>query len=166
MIDSQAHYSIYHCTTLTIAQRSFNVYYILVTFLVGMLELHFRLSFSVAGVARQLVHPDMSQECVSECWIRFLNLLGNPVDLCHPSLISSTPSFLELAMSSDAKDCDSSMKYFPCLRLLPDIFLQVTTLISYTSTFLCFVKCLQIETKCESADYYVIDIFSYVIQRN
>lgn len=93
----------------------------------GVTEKCCDLLLSVAGVIRQLVHAEMSRECVSECWIRFLNLLGNPVDLCHPSLISSTPAFLDMAMASDAKDHDSSMKYFPCLRQLPDIFLQVSS---------------------------------------
>ncbi|CAH1262037.1 RALGAPB [Branchiostoma lanceolatum] len=68
-----------------------------------------------------MVPADMQSECVVQTWFRFLHVLGNPVDLSNPNVISQTPRFTHMAMISDVV-IDPS--HHPCLKRLPAIFLR------------------------------------------
>lgn len=69
----------------------------------------------------QLIPSEASHDCIVQSWFRFLHCLGNPVNLCRPSLISQTPEFLQFAITSDSvvDPCQH-----PCLSALPQIFLK------------------------------------------
>lgn len=43
------------------------------------------------GSVKKNIFPHLSTEALRETWYHFLNILGNPVDLCHADLILSTP---------------------------------------------------------------------------
>ncbi|KAL5009165.1 hypothetical protein ScPMuIL_014746 [Solemya velum] len=69
-----------------------------------------------------LVLPaEMSADCVIQSWFRFLHIIQNPVDLCHPKIISYTPSFQHMALMSDYI-VDPTQH--PCLLKLPQIFFR------------------------------------------
>eukprot|EP00058_Branchiostoma_floridae_P005409 XP_002590897.1 hypothetical protein BRAFLDRAFT_116449 [Branchiostoma floridae] len=68
-----------------------------------------------------MVPADMQNECVVQTWFRCLHVLGNPVDLSNPNVISQTPRFIHMAMISDVV-IDPS--HHPCLKRLPAIFLR------------------------------------------
>lgn len=63
----------------------------------------------------------MSNDCIAQSWYRFLNTIGNPVDLTRPEVISQTQKFLQYALSSDGvmDPCQH-----PSLQSLPAIFLK------------------------------------------
>lgn len=69
----------------------------------------------------QLIPPSMSNDCIAQCWFRFLQCLGNPVDLCRPQVISQTPKFLQFAITNETviDPCQH-----PCLSVLPLNFLK------------------------------------------
>ncbi|KAL3187253.1 hypothetical protein MRX96_025564 [Rhipicephalus microplus] len=62
---------------------------------------------------------ELSGEQLAQAWYRFLHVLGNPVDLCRPEVVSQTPAFYSLLEASD-----SIVDPFqnPCLAALPHIF--------------------------------------------
>lgn len=64
---------------------------------------------------------DMTPDCISQSWFRFLHTLGNPAQLCRPGIISHTQKFLQYALASDSvvDPCQH-----PCLSALPVIFLK------------------------------------------
>ncbi|KAL0278957.1 UNVERIFIED_CONTAM: hypothetical protein PYX00_000621 [Menopon gallinae] len=68
-----------------------------------------------------LIPSEATHDCIVQCWYRFLHCLGNPVNLCRPSIISQTPEFLQFAITSDTivDPC-----HHPCLQALPQIFLK------------------------------------------
>ncbi|KAG1663347.1 Ral GTPase-activating protein subunit beta [Nymphon striatum] len=78
-----------------------------------------------------LVPADMSNDCVSQTWFRFLHLIGNPIDLCKPGIISQTPRFFHYALSSETV---IDPWQHQCLMALPLIFLKamkgVSTLVN------------------------------------
>ncbi|XP_044749908.1 ral GTPase-activating protein subunit beta isoform X3 [Coccinella septempunctata] len=65
-------------------------------------------------------HP-MNNDCIAQSWYRFLNIIGNPVCLTKPEVISQTQKFLHFAINNtDVMDpCQH-----PCLEVLPQIFLK------------------------------------------
>ncbi|CAH0560852.1 unnamed protein product [Brassicogethes aeneus] len=63
----------------------------------------------------------MSNDCIAQSWYRFLNTIGNPVNLTKPGVISQTQKFLQFAISTDGV-VDPSQH--PCLQTLPLIFLK------------------------------------------
>ncbi|RZF35527.1 hypothetical protein LSTR_LSTR010218 [Laodelphax striatellus] len=69
----------------------------------------------------QLIPAGMSNDCIAQCWFRFLHCIGNPVDLCRPQVISQTQKFLQFAITSDSvvDPCQH-----PCLAVLPHNFLK------------------------------------------
>ncbi|CAN7993650.1 unnamed protein product [Ixodes hexagonus] len=67
----------------------------------------------------QVLPAEMTGEQVAQAWYRFLQLLGDPVDLCRPELISQTPGFYSLVETSDTI-VDPFQN--PCLSALPHIF--------------------------------------------
>ncbi|XP_052767273.1 ral GTPase-activating protein subunit beta-like isoform X2 [Mya arenaria] len=66
-----------------------------------------------------LVPSDMTNDCISQSWFRFLHVIQNPVDLAKPELISQTPMFLRLALESE--DVIDPRQH-ECLAKLPQIF--------------------------------------------
>ncbi|XP_077493557.1 ral GTPase-activating protein subunit beta isoform X4 [Amblyomma americanum] len=62
---------------------------------------------------------ELNPEQLAQAWYRFLHVLGNPVDLCRPEVVSQTPGFYSLLEASD-----SIVDPFqnPCLAALPHIF--------------------------------------------
>ncbi|KAL1421624.1 hypothetical protein MTO96_004013 [Rhipicephalus appendiculatus] len=76
---------------------------------------------------------ELSGEQLAQAWYRFLHVLGNPVDLCRPEVVSQTPGFYSLLEASD-----SIVDPFqnPCLAALPHIFhramMGIATLVDAT----------------------------------
>lgn len=76
----------------------------------------------------------MSHENLSQTWYRFLNLIGNPVELADPEAISRTDEFYHLACASDNV---LDPRQHPCLNVLPQSFLNsMLTLRDLIDTFL------------------------------
>lgn len=63
----------------------------------------------------------MNCENVSQTWYRFLNLIGNPVELSDPNTISKTDEFYHSACASDNV---LDPRQHPCLSVLPQIFVN------------------------------------------
>lgn len=61
----------------------------------------------------------MSNDCIAQSWFRFLHCIGNPVNLCRPSVISQTDKFLQFAIGNNGA-IDPTQH--PCLNNLPLIF--------------------------------------------
>ena len=68
-----------------------------------------------------LIPEGMDDDCIAQCWFRFLHILSNPVDLCRPEVISNTPKFLHMALTSE---CVIDPHQHECLRTLPQIFFK------------------------------------------
>uniref|UniRef100_A0A6G1SRK1 Ral GTPase-activating protein subunit beta n=1 Tax=Aceria tosichella TaxID=561515 RepID=A0A6G1SRK1_9ACAR len=63
----------------------------------------------------------MNYENLSQTWYRFLNLIGNPVELSDPGHISRTDEFYHAAcVANNVLD----PRQHPCLSVLPQIFLN------------------------------------------
>ncbi|KAH9380146.1 hypothetical protein HPB48_009250 [Haemaphysalis longicornis] len=60
---------------------------------------------------------ELSGEQLAQAWYRFLHLLGNPVDLCRPEVVSQ--GFYGLL---EEADCIMDPSQSPCLAALPHIF--------------------------------------------
>ena len=69
----------------------------------------------------------MDEECLTQCWFRFLHILSNPVDLCRPDVISNTPKFLHMALTAESVIEPQS---HDCLRSLPQVFFRAMRSIS------------------------------------
>lgn len=63
----------------------------------------------------------MTNETVAQAWYRLLRTIGDPIDLCRPTVISHTQAFLQYAISSSniVDPCQHA-----CLQNLPNIFLK------------------------------------------
>lgn len=63
----------------------------------------------------------MTNELLAQTWQRFLHLVGNPVELSDPKIISRTDEFYRVACNSEniVDPCQH-----PCLQELPQIFLN------------------------------------------
>lgn len=64
---------------------------------------------------------NMNYENLSQTWYRFLNLIGNPVELTDPNIISRTEEFYRSACASDNV---LDPRQHPCLNVLPQIFMN------------------------------------------
>jgi len=63
----------------------------------------------------------MNYEILSQSWYRFLNLIGNPVELSDPSVISRTDEFYHAACLANSV---LDPRQHPCLNVLPQIFMN------------------------------------------
>jgi len=63
----------------------------------------------------------MKYENLSHTWYRFLNLVGNPVELSNPEIISRTDEFYRAACASDSV---LDPRQHPCLSVLPQVFMN------------------------------------------
>ena len=68
-----------------------------------------------------LVPDTMTKETIAQAAYRFLNSLGNPVELSKPEKICQTQQFFQYAISSDSV---IDPTHHPCLHSLPDIFFR------------------------------------------
>ncbi|KAK9876654.1 hypothetical protein WA026_014029 [Henosepilachna vigintioctopunctata] len=68
-----------------------------------------------------IIPQPMTNDCTAQSWYRFLNIIGNPVCLTKPEVISQTQKFLHFAINDSAvmDPCQH-----PCLEILPNIFLK------------------------------------------
>ncbi|XP_076100413.1 ral GTPase-activating protein subunit beta-like isoform X2 [Mytilus galloprovincialis] len=69
----------------------------------------------------QLIPDDMSYDTIAQCWFRYLHVINNPVDLCHPDIISNTPKFRQHAMPGNGVVDPIQHE---CLNKLPYIFFR------------------------------------------
>ncbi|XP_034250605.1 ral GTPase-activating protein subunit beta isoform X1 [Thrips palmi] len=91
----------------------------------------------------QLVPADMTPDCISQSWFRFLHTLGNPAQLCRPGVISHTQKFLQYALASDSvvDPCQH-----PCLSALPVIFLKaIRGVAGQVDAFLGIAHCMHMD---------------------
>ena len=70
---------------------------------------------------QQLIPDTMDDDCIVQCWFRFLHIIGDPSDLSQPKVISNTPKFLHMALTSDSVIDPHQHR---CLQALPEIFHQ------------------------------------------
>ncbi|XP_052058887.1 ral GTPase-activating protein subunit beta-like isoform X4 [Mytilus californianus] len=63
----------------------------------------------------------MSYDTIAQCWFRYLHVLNNPVDLCHPDIISNTPKFRQHTMPGNGVVDPIQHE---CLNKLPYIFFR------------------------------------------
>ncbi|XP_071799267.1 ral GTPase-activating protein subunit beta-like isoform X2 [Asterias amurensis] len=68
-----------------------------------------------------IIPVELDNDGIAQTWFRFLHILGNPVDLCRPKVISCTPKFLSAAVSYQPA---MEPHQFACLQALPHIFLK------------------------------------------
>ena len=77
--------------------------------------------YFIAEEDAQIIPAEMDNDCVAQTWFRFLHVLGNPVDLCRPKVISQTPKFMAAIMAYEHPIDPAN---HPCLKSLPKIFLK------------------------------------------
>ncbi|XP_022103685.1 ral GTPase-activating protein subunit beta-like [Acanthaster planci] len=75
----------------------------------------------IADEEAHIIPTELDNDGVAQTWFRFLHLLGNPVNLCRPKVISHTPKFLAAAVSYQPS---LEPHQFTCLQALPQIFLK------------------------------------------
>ena len=91
----------------------------------------------VANLTRDCISK-LTDDCLVQCWFRFLHILSNPVDLCRVEIISETPKFLHHALTSEKVGLRITMfsfsikcgyvtdktctHYSVCVKTLPDRF--------------------------------------------
>jgi len=75
--------------------------------------------YASADEEERLIPDGVSCECIVQCWFRFLHILGNPVELSRPSVITNTPKFLHMALTSEVP---VEPEDHECLKTLPYIF--------------------------------------------
>lgn len=68
-----------------------------------------------------LIPQGMTNDCVAQIWYRFLRIIGNPVILCSPQVISRTPYFMQHMIQLQEP---MEPHQHPCLLILPQIFLK------------------------------------------
>jgi len=69
----------------------------------------------------ELVPEQMTKECIAQASYRFLNSLGNPVELSKPDKVCQTQQFFQYAIVSDSV---IDPTHHPCLHSLPTIFFK------------------------------------------
>lgn len=42
---------------------------------------------SVDQATKEMIPPDLTDNSIKDCWYRFLNIIGNPVDICQSKLV-------------------------------------------------------------------------------
>lgn len=75
----------------------------------------------------KIVPVEMDPNTLAQTWFRFLHILTNPVDLCHPHVIGQTPKFVSYAITQEST---IDPIQHPCLKTLPQIFLKAMSGIS------------------------------------
>ncbi|XP_065158063.1 ral GTPase-activating protein subunit beta isoform X3 [Atheta coriaria] len=70
-----------------------------------------------------LIPSGMTDDCIAQSWYRFLNTIGNPVQLTKPDVISQTQKFMQFALGSPGPSVADPCQH-PSLQSLPLIFLK------------------------------------------
>uniref|UniRef100_A0A3Q2CS70 Ral GTPase-activating protein subunit beta n=1 Tax=Cyprinodon variegatus TaxID=28743 RepID=A0A3Q2CS70_CYPVA len=78
--------------------------------------------FKVSDEDANLIPVEMDNDCVAQTWYRFLHMIGNPVDLSNPAIVSTTPKFQEQFLNSSG--IPHEVVLHPCLKQLPQIFFR------------------------------------------
>uniref|UniRef100_A0A3P9P8E5 Ral GTPase-activating protein subunit beta n=1 Tax=Poecilia reticulata TaxID=8081 RepID=A0A3P9P8E5_POERE len=78
--------------------------------------------FKVSDEDANLIPVEMDNDCVAQTWYRFLHMIGNPVDLSNPAIVSTTPKFQEQFLISSG--IPHEVVLHPCLKQLPQIFFR------------------------------------------
>ncbi|PWA28155.1 hypothetical protein CCH79_00017974, partial [Gambusia affinis] len=78
--------------------------------------------FKVPDEDANLIPVEMDNDCVAQTWYRFLHMIGNPVDLSNPAIVSTTPKFQEQFLISSG--IPHEVVLHPCLKQLPQIFFR------------------------------------------
>uniref|UniRef100_A0A3Q2ZWK8 Ral GTPase-activating protein subunit beta n=1 Tax=Kryptolebias marmoratus TaxID=37003 RepID=A0A3Q2ZWK8_KRYMA len=78
--------------------------------------------FKVPDEDANLIPLEMDNDCVAQTWYRFLHMIGNPVDLSNPAIVSTTPKFQEQFLNSSG--IPHEVVLHPCLKQLPQIFFR------------------------------------------
>ncbi|XP_013870835.1 ral GTPase-activating protein subunit beta isoform X2 [Austrofundulus limnaeus] len=78
--------------------------------------------FKVPDEDTNLIPLEMDNDCVAQTWYRFLHMIGNPVDLSNPAIVSTTPKFQEQFLNSSG--IPHEVVLHPCLKQLPQIFFR------------------------------------------
>lgn len=82
----------------------------------------------------QLIPSGMTNDCVAQSWYRFSRIIGSPIALCCPQVISRTPQFMQYVLLRQ-EGLDPNQH--PCLLMLPQIFLKaIKGLASQVDAFL------------------------------
>lgn len=93
----------------------------------------------------------MNYENLSQTWYRFLNLIGNPVELSDPNTISRTDEFYHSACASDNV---LDPRQHPCLSVLPQIFVNsMAGLRDFIEAFLGTYQISNEEQQCPTDSY-------------
>ncbi|VDN14009.1 unnamed protein product [Dibothriocephalus latus] len=87
---------------------------------------------------------EIRPEIIQEYWFRLLHLFGNPVDICHPSLVTHTAVFEQFRHSQGASRCRITAAFLPTifhqairsLAMVVDLFLGISPSLSLLPTFL------------------------------
>lgn len=82
----------------------------------------------------QFIPSGMTNDCVAQSWYRLLRIIGSPIALCCPQVISRTPQFMQYVLLRQ-EGLDPNQH--PCLLMLPQIFLKaIKGLASQVDAFL------------------------------
>ncbi|KAL7063700.1 hypothetical protein AAHC03_01681 [Spirometra sp. Aus1] len=87
---------------------------------------------------------EMRPGLFKEYWFRILHLFGNPVDICHPSLVTHTAVFEQFRHWQGVAKCRLSAAFLPTifhqairgLSVVVDLFLGISPSLSLLPTFL------------------------------
>lgn len=91
----------------------------------------------------QQIVDELSDEALKQTWFRFLHLIGNPVELCFPEIISKTDKFYHSACASENV---VDPRQHPCLQNLPNIFHKAMKgVANLVDTFLGICDCTDID---------------------
>lgn len=86
-----------------------------------------------------LIPQGMTNDCVAQIWYRFLRIIGDPVILCSPQVISRTPYFMQYLITLPEP---MEPHQHPCLLILPQIFLKaIKGIASQVNAFLGEFEC-------------------------
>ncbi|XP_071834992.1 ral GTPase-activating protein subunit beta-like isoform X2 [Apostichopus japonicus] len=69
----------------------------------------------------QIVPVEMDPDTLAQTWFRFLHIMTNPVDICHPEVIGQTPKFMSYAITHEST---IDPIQHACLKTLPQIYLK------------------------------------------
>lgn len=90
-------------------------------FIMHIMKKNLRLTLFTAEEDQQLIPSTMSNDCVAQSWYRFIRVIGSPIALCCPQVISHTPAFMQYIL---LRDDSIDPHQHPCLQILPQIFLK------------------------------------------
>lgn len=85
------------------------------------LNINYLGNYLTADEDSQLIPSAITNDCVAQSWYRFIRIIGSPIALCCPQVISHTPAFMQYIL---LRDDSIEPHQHPCLFILPQIFLK------------------------------------------